>query len=182
MTDIVELTESKASFSRRLGVSDRRVSALVADGLPLAPDGKVRINAALEWVAARQNPVRSVAGRMTGAMRRDAAPEAPEDDDDAPPTSGAPKEVIDYWAEKARKERAAASLAELKLAVQKGELLPADEVRATVYALAKAEREAWPSRVAPVLAASLGVDLGSIQRALVAEVNQHLAELAEVAI
>lgn len=175
-------TETKAAFARRLGVSDRRVSALVADGLPVTETGKVKVADAMKWVQERQNPVRSAAGRLTGGLKHG---DDDEDDDVPPPTGAAPREVIDYWAEKARKERAAASLTELKLATQKGELLPADEVRSTVFALAKAERDAWtawPSRVAPVLAARLGCDLGEIQRALVAEVNAHLSELAEVKI
>jgi hypothetical protein len=51
-----------------------------------------------------------------------------------------------------------------------------------VFNLAREERDAWvtwPARVAALIAAELGTDVGATQRVLESHVRAHLEELAE---
>lgn len=48
-------TEPKSLFAIRIGVSRGRVSQLASEGLPLAPTGEVRIDAAMMWLAVRRS-------------------------------------------------------------------------------------------------------------------------------
>ena len=43
---------SKTEFARHLGISAPRVSVLVRRGLPVRPDGKIDVDAAIEWMKA----------------------------------------------------------------------------------------------------------------------------------
>lgn len=63
-----------------------------------------------------------------------------------------------------------------------GQLLEADAVERIVFEEAQKTRDAWlnfPSRVAPLLAADLGVDAGLIAEALTAHVHQQLEDLGD---
>src|SRR5262245_43922510 len=80
-------------------------------------------------------------------------------------------------------EIAKAHLARLRLQRMKGDLV--DRARATslVFRLAREERDSWltwPSRIAALIAAELGVDTHAAQKAIEAHVRNHLAELAEI--
>lgn len=65
-----------------------------------------------------------------------------------------------------------------------GQLLEADAVERVVFEEAQKARDAWlnfPSKVAPMLAADLGVDAGLIAEALTAHVHRQLESLCEPA-
>ncbi|UOM36742.1 hypothetical protein [Acuticoccus sp. I52.16.1] len=52
-----------------------------------------------------------------------------------------------------------------------------------VFKLAREERDAWvtwPARVAALMAAEFGTDVGATQRVLESHVRAHLEELAEL--
>lgn len=71
----------------------------------------------------------------------------------------------------------------LKLARLKGELIDRAAALAHVFALARAERDAWlnwPTRIAAVIAAELGVDAHTMHVVLEREVRAHLEELGDV--
>ncbi|WP_235186247.1 elements of external origin [Lysobacter antibioticus] len=70
----------------------------------------------------------------------------------------------------------------LRIAQLKGELIDRSQAMAQVFALARAERDAWlnwPARISSMLAAELGVDPHTMHVALEREVRQHLTELAD---
>lgn len=71
----------------------------------------------------------------------------------------------------------------LKLAKLKGELIDRAAALAHVFALARSERDAWlnwPTRIAAVLAAELGVDAHTMHVVLEREVRAHLDELGDM--
>jgi len=71
----------------------------------------------------------------------------------------------------------------VRLARLKGELVDRAQAIAHVFNLARAEREAWinwPNRIAPILAAELGIDEHTLFVALDAAVRAHLEELGEI--
>lgn len=172
-------TETRAAFARRIGVSRQRVTQLVANGLPLTVDGKrVDVAAALAWVE-RLDPARRAAGRMATQLQRTRDDLEDDADDQPPPPDADP----DYWKERARKERALASRAEIALRREQGELVEVTEVRRAVHGHAKALRDtvmAFAMRVAPTLAAELGIDPGALHRVMDREIRALLVELAEV--
>lgn len=177
MSEPLAFVEGKAAFAKRLGVSPSRVTALAKEGLPLDELGRVRVADALAWIEARQNPVRSAAGRLTGGLKHgDDA-----DDDDAPPPDADDDTAARYWKAKADREEHNAELARLKVAQQRGELLDAATVRADTFRLAKGFRDgllSFPSRSAPVIAAALGIDPAALAIELEREVRAHLVHAA----
>ena len=70
----------------------------------------------------------------------------------------------------------------LRMEVESGKLVDADVVRDEIFKLSRADRDSWvnwPSRVAPLLAAELGVPLITLALALEREVRTHLFERAD---
>lgn len=71
----------------------------------------------------------------------------------------------------------------VRLARLKGELIDRAQALAHVFALARAERDAWlnwPARISALLAAEFGADPHTVHVALEREVRSHLAELGDV--
>jgi hypothetical protein len=71
----------------------------------------------------------------------------------------------------------------IKLDVLKGKLVDRARAIATVFALARRERDAWlswPARVAALMAAELRVDPHAMETVLESHVRKHLAELSDV--
>ncbi len=80
-------------------------------------------------------------------------------------------------------EIAKAHLARLRLQRMKGELVDRARATALVFRLAREERDAWvnwPTRVAALIAADLGVEAHAVQKLIETHVRGHLAELAEI--
>lgn len=80
-------------------------------------------------------------------------------------------------------EIAKAHLARLRLQRMKGELIDRARTTATVFRLARQERDTWinwPARVAALMASELGVEAHAMQKALETHVRAHLTELAEL--
>jgi hypothetical protein len=71
----------------------------------------------------------------------------------------------------------------VRLARIKGELVDRARAVATIFSLARRERDAWvqwPARVAALMAADLKVDPHQMETVLEKHVRRHLSELAEV--
>lgn len=64
-------TVTKAELAKNLGCSKARVSQLVQRGLPVEPDGRVKLDVALNWVAAHSSAKRApkAGGVLAGAKR-----------------------------------------------------------------------------------------------------------------
>ncbi len=87
----------------------------------------------------------------------------------------------DYLAERTRYTRHAADLKQLQADERSGSLIERETVEKAVFELSRQTRDAWsnwPSRVASLMAADLGVD--SVLAAVTLEkyVRKHLGELA----
>ena len=82
---------------------------------------------------------------------------------------------------RARRVRALADRAEVEAARLRGDLIERAKVERAIFEFARRYRDAllaWPARIAATLAARLGADPHAVEAALVAEVHQHLEELA----
>ncbi len=138
-------------------------------------DGKVDVDVATvlyrKRTRARTNE-RTPPGAAAGAAGAGGTP----GDVPAAPSSG-----DDYWHSRGRRERAEAELAELKLAEQRGELVRAADVRASLAKRLSALRESilqLPARVVPLLAAD--PTPAAMDATLRAEIVAALTHLVEV--
>ncbi len=90
-----------------------------------------------------------------------------------------PARTEDYYTSRARRESAEADLAELKLAEQRGELVRADEVRASLSRVVAGLREALlqlPARLVPVLSAE--PEPARMHEVLHAEIVRALSQIS----
>jgi len=151
---------TQRELARLFGVKDEAIRKWRAAGLPMRRIGRT-------WRATEQE-VRAWLERHRN--------------DPEPTRAGSARGDAEPRAEAERRAAVAkADAAELELARRRGELVERDIVRREVFALARAERDAWTgwaARVAPTLAAELGVDHAALLVALEREVSAHLAELS----
>lgn len=146
-------TLSKKGFAAHLGLSPGRVSQLVAQGLPVEPNGRINVERATGWYR-----------RNVDANRRQASA------GDRLPVSGRG----DY-------DRIRAERARLALERERGALVDRAAVERAVFDRARGERDAWigwSSRAAATLAADLGCDPGAAFAVLDRLVRDQLASLA----
>ena len=76
-----------------------------------------------------------------------------------------------------------AQLRRIELAKKKSELVDRARATALVFRLARQERDAWigwPSRVAALIAAELGINAHAMQTVLEKHVREHLVSLSEI--
>ena len=153
---------SKREFARREGCSPPLVRRAIKQGkLAELPDGTM--DPALvgtPWRAGNRDGNREKRGSR------------------ADPDEG----QVSFFDAQRRKEVALARLRELELAQKDGQLLNADDVRAEVGRIARQERDAlsnWPARVAPLIAAELGVEQVRLTVILEKHVRDFLAERSE---
>ena len=175
--------ESQRQFARRIGVSQPRVNQLIKDGLPVLANGRVDTRAALRWLEQNLDHERSVrakqgsAGAATGSSSCAAPPGAPPTASPSGPVTGAPMAEIRRQHEivKVARDR-------LRLETEKGRVVNRDEVKVAIFNRARKERNAhlaWALRVAPLMAAELGVDPALMFTCLDRHLREHLAELAK---
>ena len=151
---------SKKAVAGVLGVHPSRVTQLIARGMPIEPNGRVSITKAKAWVAANLDPSRTkmLGGQGAAASRSTAS-------------------TVRVELDTVRVARAT-----LELERSRGNLVDRKAVEAAVFARARAERDAhmtWVVRVAPMVAARLGVDAVALMALLESEMRQHLAQLAD---
>jgi hypothetical protein len=149
---------TKAAFAGRVGLTRGRISQLIAQGLPVLPDGRIEVEAGLRWMEENLDPDRRGKGGVAGAT-----PSLAE----------------------ARRLHEIVKVQRAKLALERerGDLVNRSAVKAAVFARAKAERDAhmaWVARVTPLLAAELGADPARTFAALDRLMREHLVDLARI--
>lgn len=162
----VELV-SQSEYARRRGCTEGAVRRAVRDGRIVLFDGKVDpVAADAQWARNTRPRAGSEPAADVAAAAGAASPGRESDDGNS------------YWASKARREQAEAELAELKLAEQRGQLVRADDVRASLSRRASAFREGLlqiPSRLSAVLAAE--TDQARVHALLDAELRAVVTHL-----
>lgn len=168
---------NQTEYAAHRGVSKVAVHKAVKAGRINVVDGKIDPNEA-DRLWAERSIVRPRTGANGGPPRRaaKASGEPP-----APPPPTPPAEIggsIDYFAERTRREKAQADIAELEAAKMRGDLVPIEDVKRQWEIEASRQREAWlqlADRLAPLLEMR---PFGFIRQALDAEVRQILNGLA----
>lgn len=180
-------TESKPSivgisiraYGRYRGVSDTAVRKAIATGrITAEADGTIDpARADAEWAA---NTTSSNAVAPARPARARSAPAVSVEESFAAP--GRPAAGNSYAQARTANEVLKAQHHKLRIAQLKGELIDRSQVMAQVFALARAERDAWlnwPARISSMLAAELDIDPHVLHVALERGVRQHLAELGD---
>lgn len=146
-------TLSKRGFGERIGVSPGRVSQMIADGLPVEPNGRIDIAKGKAWVAANVDQNRRRA-RVDGGL---------------------------FDSPKREREDAEARIASLKAERLADRLIDREETLRTVETRARVERDAWigwVNRAAPEIARLANADVAIIVSVLDRMVREQLATLA----
>jgi hypothetical protein len=198
---------SRRAYARYRGVSESAVRKAIAEGrISLELDGTIDpAKADAAWRSA-SNPIRPHNARASEPAVPPAAtapvPPAPKRAEPGPslrpparPTAPAAGEAASESGETAVvggfaqartvNEVLKAQERRVRLQKQKGELVDRARATATVFALARRERDAWiqwPARAAALIAADLQADPHRVEQVLEAHVRAHLAELAGIAV
>jgi hypothetical protein len=154
--------EPKTAFAERVGLTKGRISQLVAEGLPVRADGQIDVAEGLAWIESNLDPARRHKGGTVaaGTARTSTLAEAKR-----------LHEIVKVQRAKLAYER------------EQGKLIDADEARGTVFARARAERDAhlaWVQRTAPLLAAEVSADPRATFAALDRMMREHLEHLADL--
>ena len=171
------------AYGRHRGVSDTAVRKAIAAGrITAEADGTIHpARADAEWAASTRAPDPHLAAPARRARTRAATDAGVDDMAGVAPVST--KGGSNTYAQaRTANEVLKAQHHKLRIAQLKGELIDRSQAMAQVFALARAERDAWlnwPARVSSMLAAELGLDPHTMHVALEREVRQHLTELAE---
>ena len=179
---------SLSEFAQRAGVSSTTVSRAVRSGrLTLLPDGGIDPKLVrTKWRAGQQakRPANHSAKVDTGEpeLNADGSPKRKrgrplQKPSDAPPTSASEYAVVAL-----AKERSLANLRELEYQQRAGVVVEIDVARRVLFEEARATRDAWlnwPARVAPFLAAELGVDPDAVLRSLTRLVHHQVSAMGE---
>ena len=133
MAELIETPVSAAVIGQLIGVSARRVTQLRDEGIiPAGPRGKFILGQAVRAYCAHMRPASG--GHAAGGSK-----------------SAGPADIAE---EKARLTKAQADLAEIKLGVARGDLVPAAEVERewrNVFAAVRSRLLAVPSRLRQVM-------------------------------
>lgn len=155
MTNNIPETETKAAFSRRIGVSRQHVGTLAKSGLPIDSNGDVKVREALAWIRKNVRPA-------NGALLDE----------------GGDGGLIEA---RTRLLLAQAAKAELELAQMEGGLVDLAIAKRAMGALARTHRDgtlAFAARRGPELAGQWGVDPRVVVADLDAALRVMLEELA----
>lgn len=152
--------ETKTAFATRVGLTKGRISQLVAEGLPVRADGQIDVAVGLAWIednldVARRNKGGAVPTRATTTLAE----------------AKRLHEIVKVQRAKLAFER------------EQGQLVETAAATRTVFARARAERDAhlaWVQRTAPLLAAELGADPRATFAALDRMMREHLEHLADL--
>jgi hypothetical protein len=184
---------SIAAFAKRAGVSHTTVSVAVRNGrLTLLPDGGVDPKLLRTKWRAQDNP-------KPRAPKKPAAKKTPPPDsepainvDGSPkrkrgrplkrPEDAKPSSSTEFAAITLQKERSLAALRQLEYEQRAGALVTVDAARRVLFEQARGARDHWlnwPARVAPFLAAELGVEPEAVLHTLTRLVHQHVSVMGE---
>lgn len=168
-------TVSQSDFARELGISRSYITKLKADGrLVMTDDGKVDVEASRQRITETADPNRDdVVSRWAAQRGETVAPPPPPQNPDDEPATGT------YATARARKENAAADVAEMERDKMRGLLIEREAVAAAVEDVMTIVRQAveqQPHRVAPML---VGRDLDAIRATLKQENYGMLSEMVK---
>lgn len=185
---------SQRAYARQRGCSEGAVrKAIKAGRITPEPDGTIDpVKANAQW-AMQTDPAQQrgdAAAALNGSGDARAVPRAAiaavedalRESGEALPAAESGKDITFLRARTAN-EVTKAQTARVRLQKMKGELVDRARAVATIYSLARRERDAWvqwPPRVAALIAAELGIDAHKMETALTKHVHAHLAELSEV--
>ena len=170
------------AYGRHRGVSDTAVRKAIATGrITALADGTIDpARADAEWAANTTSADAPAPARVARPARaRAAGPSTLEDPLSAPSSAPAGNS---YAQARTANEVLKAQHHKLRIAQLRGELIDRQQAVGQVFALARAERDAWlnwPARISSMLAAELGIDPHAMHVALEREVRQHLSELGD---
>jgi hypothetical protein len=183
---------SIAAAARQVGINKSTLSRQVKAGLIRSHQGMVRLSEVLED---RANNIdksiwlhRSKPGTTPEAATVHAPLHATGDADEVEEEGGeiiVDGEAMPLGKAKALKETYLAKLRRLEFRVKSGQLVDADAAKKAVFDLSRQDRDSWanwPSRVAPLMAAELGVDLVKLAVILEKHVRDQLSERAQPAL
>lgn len=192
---------SRRAYARHRGVAENAVRKAIASGrIELEPDGTIDPEKADRAWARRTDPAQQRAPNKPKASNSPArAPDTARLVDAGKPVPAAAVEAVretlreageppsaggmNYVTARTANEVIKAQERRLRLGKLKGELVDRNRATATIFAMARRERDAWvqwPARVAALIAAELGVDAHLTETVLDKHVRQHLAELSDV--
>lgn len=152
--------ETRSEFAARVGLTKGRVSQLVADGLPVREDGNIDVEAGLAWMEKNLDPSRRNKG---GAANTGFG---------SPSVADVRRTLMLVQAQRAR----------LAYDKERASLIDAGQATATIFARARAERDAhmaWVQRAAPLVAAEIGADPQITFAVLDRLMREHLEHLAD---
>ena len=172
------------AYGRHRGVSDTAVRKAIDKGrITALPDGTIDpVRADAEWASSTRPPDELRASRPTRPARAGTAQPPALEEMAGVAATNAPSGGNTYAQARTANEVLKAQHHKLRIAQLKGELIDRSQVMTQVFALARAERDAWlnwPARISSMLAAELGVDPHTMHVALEREARQHLSELGE---
>ena len=196
---------SRRQYATLRGVSETAVRKAIASGrITTEPDGTIDpTRADAQWnrqtdPAKQRGPhARGLASQTAAGTARAAAtkpvPRAAIEAVDAtlreagaePGPGAAPSGEVSFLRARMANEVLKAQTARVRLDKLKGELVDRTRATASVFDLARRERDAWlnwPPRVAANMAAEIGVDAHALEQVLDRYLRAHLAEMAEVGI
>lgn len=146
---------SKRGFADMIGLSPARISQLVANGLPVKPNGKIDVVAGRRWYQEHTDPDRRKSQRNGHAS--------------------AAEELKRIQIDRAR----------LDLERARGTVIDRRAAEEVIFTRARAERDAllaFVARISPSLAQRLGIDPAQLFSELDREIRLHLASVAETPI
>lgn len=162
---MVQKRPTQNALAAALGISPGRVTHCKARGMPV-----YSVEAARAWRLQNVAPVAPPMSAATTAAQGERGNDVAEGD---PPPDDT------YWVSRARREKAEASMAEMKERELTGDLIRARAVRAALAAKLSSMRDALlqlSARLAPVLAAE--TDLAKVRQMLDDEIYQALLNLS----
>jgi hypothetical protein len=184
---------SRRAYARHRGVAENAVRKALASGrISLEPDGTIDpVKADAAWARAtdpaqqrrRREPQPAEAAapsatRPVPIAAVDAVRETLREAGETPAAGG-----MNYVTARTANEVIKAQERRIRLGKLKGDLVDRSRAIASVFSLARRERDAWvqwPARVAALMAAELRVDPHVMETVLEQHVRRHLAELSDV--
>lgn len=163
---MVQKRPTQAVIAAALGISAARITQLKKRGMPL-----YSVEAAAAWKAQHVAPMPS--GEAPAAPAARGAGGQVAGDEPAPGDGG-------YWESRARREKAEATIAELKQAELQAALIRVDVVRAAVAGKLSALRDSLlqiPARIGPQVAAES--DLVAVTLLLETEIHQTMRSFGD---
>jgi len=202
---MTEAGESQRQFAGRVGLSQGRITQLVKEGLPLLANGRINVEAALQWLERNLDQVRSARAKGVTVepspeptIRPEPMPDAkpvaparprisapPVSQSVAPPAQAAAAGGVTMSEARRQHEIVRVANARLRFDKERGRLISKDEVKIFVFTRARKERNAllgWIMRTSPLMAADLQVDPTLMFSVLDRYVREHLTEVSKASL